>query len=77
MCHELLEHTHEPAIGWFEMVCPKISADDLIESLGLTLLLGYGQPCDVDKSLEVALERSMWDGHLELALGWIEMVWPK
>ena len=59
MCHELLEPTHEPAYGWFEMVCPKISADDLIESLGLTLLLENEQPCDIDRSLEVAFERSM------------------
>ena len=58
MCHELLEPAHEPALGWFGMVClKKILADDLITSL-LTLLLGYEQPC-IDKSLEVVLERPM------------------
>ena len=78
MRHERLEPAHEPMLNWFKMICPKrISADDLIESLGLPLLLRYDVPCDFDKSLEVAVEHSMWDEHLELALGWIEMVWPK
>ena len=69
MCHELRESANESALGLFEMVCPKIPADDLIESLGLPLLHGYEQSCDIDKRLEVAVEHSMWDGHLEIALG--------
>ena len=56
MCHVLLDPANETALGWFEIVCPKIPADDFIESLRLPLLHGYEQSCDIDKRFEVAVE---------------------